>query len=58
MLRECYSEVEQEDDERQSICAADSAEEHGLPEADRRASRRTCRCHVVVCVPSVSSVSA
>ena len=52
-LRECYSEVEQEDDERQSICAADSAEEHGLPEADRRASRRTCRGHrypLEVCV--------
>ena len=37
--------------------AEDSPEEHELPEAGRGASRRTGRCHLVVRVPSVSSIS-
>ena len=36
--------------------AADLAEEHGLPEADHRASRRTGRSHTVVRVPSWSPI--
>ena len=39
-------------------CAADSAEEHGLPEADHRASPRKGRGHIVVRVPSLSSLPA
>ena len=38
-------------------CTADPAQEHGLPEADHRASRRAGRSRAVVCVPSLSSVS-
>ena len=30
-LRECHSEVEQDDEERKNICAADFEEKHGLP---------------------------
>ena len=33
-----HHELRQGDDQRKSICAADSAEEHGLLEADHRAS--------------------
>ena len=36
-IQECYHEVRQ-DDQRKSICASDFTEEHGLHEADHRAS--------------------
>ena len=35
--RECYHEARQEDDQRKQ-CAVDLVEEHGLLEADHRAS--------------------
>ena len=56
-LRECYSEVEQEDEERKSIVQQINAGEHGHLEPDHRASRRTGRGHIVVGVPSLPSVS-
>ena len=40
-VRECYSEVEQEDEDRQSIVQDILRKSTGLPEADHRASRRT-----------------
>ena len=39
-LRECYSEVEQEDDDRKSISQVILRKKHGLLEADHRASRK------------------
>ena len=54
--RECYDEVEQEDEDRQSIAQDIFAEEHGLPEAAHRTSRRTGRSHLVVRVPFLSLI--
>ena len=58
-MQECYDAVKQRErraDERKST--ADSAEEHGRPEADHRSSGRAGRGHTVVHVPSLSSISA
>ena len=55
-MQECYDDVKQENDERKST--GDSAEEHGRPEADHRSSERAGRGHTVLCVSSLSSMSA
>ena len=39
-------------------CAVGSAEEHGLPEVNLCASRRTRRCYTVVRMPTLSSLPA
>ena len=51
-VRECYHEVEQEDEGRQSIAQDMLGEERRLPEVDHCASRRAGRGHFVVRMPS------
>ena len=57
-VRDCYSEVEQEDEGRLTIAHEIFEEEHGHPEADRCISRRTGWDHFVVRVSSVSLLPA
>ena len=53
----CYNEVEQEDEDPTEHSRGYSAEKHGLPEADHRASRWSGRSHLVVRMPLVVTVS-
>ena len=57
-VRECYKEVEQEDEDRQGTVQDILLKKHGLLEADHRASRRRGRDHFVVCMPSLPPISA
>ena len=57
-MRECYNEVEQEDEDPTEHSRGYSAEKHGLPEADHRASRLSGRSHLVVRMPLIVTVSS
>ena len=54
--RECCSEVEQEDDGRQSIAQNILQKSTDFLEADHRAGRRTGRGHFVECVLSLPPI--